>query len=310
MQMIEHSKSGVSMRRKCELMDINRSRLYRKKKPDSKLDYKIMKEMIEIHKEMPFYGSRRMKVELENRGYKVNRKRVKRLMEKANLRAIYPKKRTTISNKQHKKYPYLLRDMAIKKPNQVWGIDITYIKIKTGYVYLVGIIDIFSRKIVGWSLSPYLDVRPSKEALEKALKNGIPEIINSDQGCQYTSNEWIITVESEGVKISMDGKGRWADNVFIERFWRSAKYECVYLHSFETIPEARKILGEYIKFYNQRRPHQSLGYKTPNFVYESCNCDDSIKGEAVDNFDYKSKLLYIPTKGGSKDSKVQINFWS
>jgi len=308
--MIEHSGNGVSVRRKCKLMNINRSRLYRKKKPDSELDNKIIKDMTEIHKEMPFYGSRRMKVELGNRGYKVNRKKVKRLMERANLRAIYPKKRTTISNKQHKKYPYLLRDMVIEKPNQAWGVDITYIRIKKGYAYLVGIIDIFSRKIVGWSLSPYLDVRPSKEALENALKNGMPEIINSDQGCQFTSNEWIVTVENEGIKISMDGKGRWADNVFIERFWRSAKYECVHLHSFETIPEARKILGDYIKFYNQRRPHQSLGYKTPNFVYESCNCDSSIKEGGVDNFDYKSKLLNIPMKGGLEDSKLQINFWS
>ena len=162
--------------------------------------------------------------------------------------------------------PYLLRDMAIEKPNQVWGIDITYIKINKGYVYLVGIIDLFSRKIVGWRLSPYLDVRPSKEALENALKNGKPEIVNSDQGCQYTSNEWIITLESNGIRVSMDGKGRWADNVFIERFWRNIKYECVYLHSFETVTEVRTILKEYIEFYNQRRPHQSLGYKSKLFV--------------------------------------------
>ena len=308
--MVEHSKNEISIRRQCELMNINKSRLYYKKKLDNELDDKIMIEMIEIHKEMPFYGSRRMKVELENRGYKVNRKKVKHLMERANLRAIYPKKRTTIPNKQHKKYPYLLQDMVIEKPNEVWAIDITYIKIDKEYVYLVGIIDLFSRKIMGWSLPPYLDVRPSKEALQKALKNAKPKIINSDQGCQYTSNEWVVTLENDDIKISMDGKGRWADNIFIERFWRSAKYECVHLHSFETIPEARKILGDYIKFYNRRRPHQSLGYKTPNFVYESCNCNDSIKEEVVDNFDYKSKLLHIPTEGGFKDSKLQINFWS
>ena len=298
------------MRRKCELMSINRSRLYCKKNPDNELDNKTIKEMIEIHKEMPFYGSRRMKVELGNRGYKVNRKKVKRLMGKANLKAIYPKKRTTVSNPQHKKYPYLLTDMVVERPNQVWGIDITYIKIKTGYVYLVGIIDIFSRKIVGWHLSPYLDVRPSKEALGHALKIGVPEIMNSDQGCQYTSNEWIVTVEKEGIKISMDGKGRWADNIFIERFWRNIKYECVYLHSFETVAEARERLKEYIEFYNQRRPHQSLGYKTPNFVYEGCHYDNFIKGEAIDNFGYNNKLLYIPMKGGFENSEIKLNFWS
>lgn len=307
--MIEHSKNGVSVRRKCELMNVSKSRLYYKKKFNSDLDNKIIREMIEIHNEMPFYGYRRMKVELENREYKINRKKVKRLMEKAGLKALYPKKRTTVSNSSHKKYPYLLQNMVIERPNQAWGIDITYIKIRGGYVYLVGVIDIFSRKIMGWCLSPYLDVRPSKEAFENALKIGKPEIMNSDQGCQYTSNEWIITVEKEGIKISMDGKGRWADNVFIERFWRSIKYESLYLHSFETVIETRKILGEYIEFYNQRRPHQSLSYKTPNFVYEGC-CENSIKKGVVDNFSNKNKLLHISTKGGLENSQIQPNFWS
>ena len=304
--MIEHSKNGISVRKQCELMDINRSRVYYKKKPCEDLDEKIMHKMIEINEELPFYGYRRMKVELNNLGYRVNSKKVKHLMKKLGIQALYPKKKTTMPNSSHKKYPYLLRNTVIDRPDKAWGVDITYIKIKSGYAYLAGLIDIFSRKIVGWSLSPFLDVQPSIEAFQDALKKGKPEIVNSDQGCQYTSNEWILTIEKEGAKVSMDGKGRWVDNVFIERFWRSIKYESVYLHSFETIPEAREILGKYIEFYNRRRPHQALGYKTPDFLYFNRK-----KFEEDDkNLTKKDEPILVLSKGGVINSQKPITFWS
>jgi len=266
--MIEHKKNKLSVRKQSELLSINRSRLYYKKGPVDTLDVEIMNEMIEINRHYPFYGYRRMRVELFNRGYEINHKKVRRLMRKTALTALFPKKKTSIANSAHDTYPYLLRDLLIDRPNQVWCIDITYIKIRHGYVYLVCLIDAFSRKIVGWRLSPYLDTQPSLEALESALKLGTPEIINSDQGCQYTSKEWTSTLIDKNIKISMDGKGRWADNIPIERFWRSLKYESVYLYSFDTVAEARNTLGAYIDFYNQRRPHQALKYKTPDFVYK------------------------------------------
>jgi len=266
-----------------------------------------MNEMVDINKQLPFYGYRRMKIELVNRGYKVNNKKVKRLMKLTRLKALYPKKKTTIANSLHKKYPYLLRNIVIDRPNQAWGIDITYIKIKTGYVYLVCLIDIFSRKIMGWSLSPYLDTGPSLEALNKALKVGAPEIVNSDQGCQYTSDRWTSRLKSENIQISMDGKGRWADNVYIERFWRSLKYESLYLHSFETVSEARRMLGGYIEFYNQKRPHQSLNYKTPNLVYE--NYGKIFPKQDKTLIDEK-KPIFNYTKGGVANSLKQEYFWS
>jgi putative transposase len=266
--MIEHKKSQLSVRKQSELLSINRSRLYYKKEPVDTLDVEIMNEMIEINRQYSFYGYRRMRVELFNRGYEINHKKVRRLMKKTALKALFPKKKTSIANSAHDTYPYLLRDLLIDRPNQVWCIDITYIKIRHGYVYLVCLIDVFSRKIVGWCLSPYLDTQPSLEALESALKLGTPEIINSDQGCQYTSKDWTSALIDKNIKISMDGKGRWADNIPIERFWRSLKYESVYLYSFDTVAEARNTLGAYIDYYNQRRPHQALKYKTPDSVYK------------------------------------------
>ncbi len=265
--MIEHARGKLSVRKKSELLGINRSRIYYEECPTNQQDVLIVNEMMDINKQFPFYGYRRMQVELCNRGYDVNHKKIKRLMNVVGLTALYPKKRTTVSNLAHAKYPYLLRNVVIDHPNQGWSVDITYIKIRHGYIYLVCIIDVFSRKIMGWNLSPFLDTQPSIGALRSALLIGHPEIINSDQGCQYTSDEWITMLTENKIQISMDGKGRWADNIFIERFWRSLKYESLYLHSFETVVEARKAFCEYINFYNQRRPHQALNYKTPDSVY-------------------------------------------
>lgn len=189
-------------------------------------------------------------------------------MQENKIYAVYARKRTTISNKQHKKYPYLLKELKVTYANQAWAIDITYIKLTNGYVYLIGIIDLFSRKIVGWALSPFLDKAPSVEAFEEAIKKyGVPHIVNSDQGCQFTSEQWIKLVESFGALVSMDGKGRWADNIFIERFWRSLKWEAIYLHTLNTLEEAEKVIADYIEHYNNERPHQSLCYKTPQLVY-------------------------------------------
>lgn len=268
MPMIEHEKSELSVRRQSELLGVNRSRIYYQKEPIGAVDVEIMNEMIEINKQFPFYGYRRMGVELANCGYKRNHKKVRQLMRLARLKALYPKKKTSIANPANLTYPYLLHGLVIDRPNQVWSVDITYIKIRHGYIYLVCLIDIFSRKIMGWCLSPYLDTQASLDALNKALILASPQIINSDQGCQYTSAEWTLSLIEKRIQISMDGRGRWADNIYIERFWRSLKYESLYLHSFETVAEAREVLGRYIDFYNQRRPHQSLDYKTPNSVYE------------------------------------------
>jgi len=290
--MIEHDESKLSVRKQCELLEVNRGSVYYEKEPISSRDVEIMNEMAIIHRETPFYGYRRMQVELATHGYEMNHKKVQRLMNDAELKALYPKKKTTIRNLAHQIYPYLLRGLRINRPNQVWDVDITYIKTRTGYVYLVGLIDVFTRKIMGWCLSPFLDTRACLEALKSALKLGFPEIINSDQGCQFTSNDWISELKRNNIQISMDGKGRWADNVFIERFWRSIKYECLYLHSFETVGEARKRLGDYIVFYNQRRPHQMLDYKTPNSFY-----DHECKKIAMGKKEVLNLKLIVPMTG-------------
>ena len=229
-----------------------------------------MNEIREIYQETLFYGYRRVHAVLDIKGYAHNRKKTQRLMGLTGLQAIYPRKRTTINNPEHVKYPYLLKGLEIKSVNQVWAVDITYIKLRHGFGYLVCLIDIFSRRIMGWAFSPFLDTQLCLDAFNGTRQHAKPEIINSDQGCQFTSRQWIEALSADSIKISMDGKGRWADNVYIERLWRSIKYEAVYLHSFDTMQQAREALARYIAFYNQQRPHQSLGYKTPDYVYKLC----------------------------------------
>ena len=227
-----------------------------------------MNEIRDIYERHPYYGYRKIHNVLGRRGFKLNIKKVRRLMNLTGLKAVAPyKKKTSILNKNHKVYPYLLKGLKINHPNQVWKTDITYIKIKSGFIYLVCIIDVFSRKIMGWKISPFLDTQPCIEALEMARMHNKPEILNSDQGCQFTSNAWTKRLEEDDIKISMDGKGRWADNIIIERFWRSLKYEAVYLNCFENIAQANKGIGNYINFYNNERPHQALNYKTPSEVF-------------------------------------------
>lgn len=254
------------MRKKCELVGINRSTIYYKEKPQID-NSAIIKEINEIYERHSFYGHRKVLICLKRKGYVINRKKVQRLMRKLGLYAVYPKKTTTIRNTSHKVFPYLLRNVFIERPNQAWGIDLTYIKLNGHWVYCVAIIDFFSRKIMGWAISTIADVKMCLEALEMALKKATPEIMNSDQGCQFTSNEWVQMVISHGIKVSMDGVGRWADNVFIERFWRSLKYEEIFLSSIESMNQLRENVSVYIGFYNSDRPHQTLDYQTPNAIY-------------------------------------------
>jgi len=226
-----------------------------------------MKIIDEEYTRHPFYGTRRMKSYLQAQGYNVNRKRIQRLYGLMGLEAVYPKPRLSNATKEHKKYPYLLKDVEIIRQDQVWSTDITFIRLKHGFVYLMAVIDWFSRYVLDWELSISLCADFCIEALARVLKIGKCDIFNTDQGSQFTSEEFTGLLLANEVQISMDGKGRALDNIFIERLWRSVKYESVYLNQWETVQDARQGLSEYFEFYNHERPHQSLGYKTPYTVY-------------------------------------------
>ncbi len=226
----------------------------------------------------PFYGHRRITKELKSQGVRVNRKRVQRIMLGAGIRALYPGANTSKRNKEHAVYPYLLGNMVIDKVNQVWMVDITYLRTPKGFMYLVALIDVFSRYVVGWSLSNTLETTSCIEALKIGLNGFKPRIINSDQGCQFTSDKWIKFLKEQNIKISMTGKGRCLDNIYIERFWRSFKYEEFYLNEYDNISALKRAVNEYIEFYNQKRWHQSLGYKRPADVY----FDEAEQKESVD----------------------------
>lgn len=263
-------EEGITLdfKKKCELLNVPRSSMYYKPKVlNDNCDTVIMNELSEIYQKHSFYGYRRMTVTLQERGFVINHKKVRRLLKTIGIRAIYPAKKTTIRNPQHKVFPYLLKDIKIYQPNQVWTTDITYIKIHGGFVYLICLIDVFSRKIMGWKLSTFLDTASCLEVFDLALRHGIPMIINSDQGCQFTSDAWTSALQAKGIQVSMDGKGRWADNIFIERLWRTIKYELIYLYSFDTVQQVREALDKYIAFYNQERRHMSLNYHTPNEIF-------------------------------------------
>ena len=229
----------------------------------------MMRLIDEQYTKTPFYGIRRMTAWLRNQGQGVNHKRVSRLMRLMGIEAIYPKKRLSLGDSRHKKYPYLLKGLVIDRPDQVWATDITYIRMRRGFVYLMAILDWFSRYVVGWAVSITLDVEFCVEGLHHALSISKPEILNSDQGSQFTSKAFIGVLETHGVAISMDGRGRAFDNIFVERLWRSLKYEEVYLNEYDSVKQAVRSLGNYFLFYNQERPHQSLGYRTPHQVYTS-----------------------------------------
>ena len=227
-----------------------------------------MRRLDELHLRWPFYGSRKLRRELVKEGHEVGRRHVVTLMRKMGIEVIYRKLRTSIPAREATIYPYLLTGLAIERPNQVWSTDITYLPMAHGFLYLTAILDVFSRKVLAWRLSNTMSSDFCVEALEEAIaKFGAPEIFNTDQGSQFTSEAWIKVLKDANVAISMDGKGRWIDNVFIERLWRSVKYEEVYLHAYTGGTEAKKGLTAYFSFYNARRSHQRLDYRTPDDVY-------------------------------------------
>lgn len=264
--MLERDHESLSLRQQCALMGINRSTFYYEAVV-SPQDTVLTNEIHEIWTEMPFYGYRRITAEFRRRGYGVNTKRILRLMREANIQALYPRPKTTIGSAQSQIYPYLLRDLEITRPNHVWTTDITYLKMPVGFAYLVALIDVYSRYILSWRLSNTMDTHFCLEMLDEALLGKRPDILNTDQGSQFTSHDWIARVKGAGICVSMDGKGRWADNIIIERFWRTLKHEHFLLHSFETLRHARQSLDDFIKLYNFRRLHQSLKYQTPAEVY-------------------------------------------
>ena len=264
---MEWKHKDLSIRRQCELLGLNRSTLYYQEVIESEENAKLMRLIDEQYLRRPYYGSRRMTKWLVSQEYEVNRKRVQRLMRQMGLEAIYPKPRTTLANKEHKTYPYLLRDVQIGRPNQVWATDITYVPMARGFMYLVAIMDWYSRYVLSWRLSNSLESSFCIEALEEALSWQCPEIFNSDQGVQFTSVAFTGRLEARGVSISMDGRGRVFDNIFIERLWRTVKYEEIYLKDYDTVFQLRKGLVRYLDFYCHDRFHQSLEYRTPWDVY-------------------------------------------
>jgi len=265
--LLADSVGKLSLRRRCELLAINRSTLYYQEEPLGLEDVAVLNAIRDVWMRYPFYGYRRITKELRSKGMAVNRKRVQRLMGLGGIRAIYPGPNTSRRNKLHAIHPYLLRDMRINRVNQVWMVDLSYLRMPKGFMYLIALIDVYSRYIVGWSLSNTLDANGCIEALKVGLLVGRPEIINSDQGCQFTSDEWIDYLHEAAIKISMTGKGRCLDNIYIERFWRSFKQEEFYLNGYTSVKVLRKAIKAYIAFYNHRRWHQSLDYKTPGEVF-------------------------------------------
>lgn len=268
--MIEPENNNISVSRQCALLNLNRSSFYYKKVEISERDLYIMGEIDKIYTKYPFYGVPRITWKLRGNGDIVNHKKVARLMRLMGIQAIFPKKNLSIPNKNHEIYPYLLKGIEASYPNHIWGVDITFIKIKNDWLYLFAVIDWYSRYVLSWSLSNNLETGFCCEALTNALKIGIPEIHNSDQGSQLTAKEYLnILKNQKEVRISMDGKGRAFDNIFTERLWRSVKYEEVYLKDYQNYFEAKHQLSNYFKFYNQERPHQSLQNKTPLVVYKT-----------------------------------------
>lgn len=267
--MIETSHPFLSIRRQCDLVGLNRATFYYQAGTETPLNLELMRVIDEEYMRTPFYGYRKMTARLQQLGYAVNRKRIARLMGKMGLQAIYPRPRTSISNQQHKKYPYLLRDVEIERPNQVWSADITYVPMQAGFMYLVAIIDWFSRFVLTWQLSNTLDGLFCLDALRQALQRGKPDIFNTDQGVQFTAHDFTSELETHHILISMDGRGRAFDNIFIERLWRSVKYEDIYLNNYGNVPALDVGLGNYFQLYNYERPHQSLDYRTPADVHFS-----------------------------------------
>jgi putative transposase len=263
------SRGGnLSIQKQVRLLGLSRSSFYYRPRAVSDADLKLMRQIDELHLEYPFAGSRLLRDMLAQRSLQVGRKHVCTLMRRMAIEALYRKPNTSKPAPGHRIYPYLLRGVSVTRPNQVWAMDISYIPMARGFVYLAAVIDWFSRRVLSWKLSITMDVSFCLETLDEALgKYGKPEIFNTDQGSQFTSVAFTDRLKQKGIRISMDGKGRWADNVFVERFWRSIKYEEVYLHAYESVSAARSGIGRYVEFFNQQRPHSSLNRQTPDQVY-------------------------------------------
>jgi len=265
--MIDSASSVLSVSIQCRLLELSRSSFYYQLQTESELNLHLMDLMDQQYTKRPFYGARQMTEFLRRQGFWVNHKRVERLMRKMGIMAIYQRPRTSLKDDGHMVYPYLLRDLPIIYPNQVWCADITYVRMHRGFLYLIAIMDWFSRYVLSWELSNTLDVHFCLEALEQALRIAKPEIFNTDQGCQFTSNPFTSLLIKNNIRISMDGRGRAFDNIFIERLWRTVKYEEIYLHDYQDGIETYFALEKYFRFYNEERFHSSLDYKTPAEVY-------------------------------------------
>ena len=266
---IEPGNKRIQIYRQCELLSLNRSSLYYTPCRDAQYNEQLMKLIDKQYIKTPFYGIDKMTEWLRRRGHCVNHKRIRRLMRQMGLEAVYPHRKHGLSvpDKQHRIYPYLLKDVQITRPDQVWSADITYVRMYRGWLYLVAVMDWFSRYVLSWDVSVTLESEFCVSALKQALSLGKPQIFNTDQGSQFTSDDFTDVLEACGIQISMDGKGRVFDNIFIERLWRTVKVEEVYLRDYETVTEARYFLGQYFELYNNRRLHQALGYRTPAEVY-------------------------------------------
>jgi putative transposase len=293
--LVDRDHREPSIRRQCQLVGVARSGVYREPRPANGNDLAVMRRIDELFTAWPFLGSRRMAVMLRADGHAVNRKRMQRLMRRMGIAALGPKPRTTKPAPGHKIFPYLLRNMAIDRPNQVWAADITYVPIGRGFLYLVAVIDWASRAALAWRLSNTMDVSFCVSALEEALARfGKPEIFNTDQGSQFTSAAFTGTLAAAGIRISMDGRGRWMDNVFIERMWRSLKYEDIYLKGYADGREARAGIGLWMAFYNTRRPHQALANRTPLAVWRD-GVTGALGNTAVDMTLRLDNAIALPT---------------
>ena len=264
---MEPDHPQISIARQCELLGISRSVYYYQSPGESEENLLLMRLIDEQYTQTPFYGVPKMTTWLRRQGYQINHKRIERLMQKMGLQALIPRRSLSQPHPGHKKYPYLLKGLAVVRPNQVWCTDITYLRLAQGFVYLVAVMDWFSRYVLSWKISITLDVDFCIRALEEALASGKPEIFNSDQGSQFTSSDFTGCLQDAGIAISMDGRGRVFDNIFIERLWRSVKYEEVYLHDYQTVQDSKMGMQWYFPFYNFQRPHQSLDDRTPAEVH-------------------------------------------
>jgi len=301
---VDRRHPSLSVVRQCTLLGISRSGLYYQPVGISQGDLTLMKLIDCQYLATPFYGARRVAVWLKKQGYKVNRKRVRRLMRIMGLKAIYRRPRTSKPAPGHKIYPYLLSGMEITQPNQVWAADITYIPMARGFLYMVAIIDWYSRYVLSWRLSNTLDAGFCIEALKEALRKGQPDIFNTDQGAQFTDEAFTGLLQQHGIKISMDGKGRYSDNLFIERLWRTVKYEEVYLKAYQDGRDARVGIGDYFHFYNAERPHQALGYRTPAEVFILSPVETTHGGMV------QSLISHIPSIGSLRTAEPSLNIAS